>query len=625
MDDIDSKIAEKIGIFAKDSTVNVNQFDMGDKMSSQEESNRKTLLNIVKDQWIKGVLDQSLDKQISIILELEERPSEVASPWNVDFINADKSRKPLPKDTPVIDVFDQLGEGSTLLILGEAGSGKTITLLQLARDSITRAEQDYKRRIPVVLNLSSWASKTQTIDKWIVSELRSKYYIPEGFGQQWVEKQELLLLLDGLDEIRDLAKRNNCVIALDDFQKDQATEMVVCCRINDYKQLGKRLKLRSAIVLKPLTSVQIQAYIDQFQSNLTVLKTLLSKDKDLAKLAESPLMLNIMVIAYQGIEVAPETKNDSNREKQLFEDYVDRMFQSSRLVAYAPNLKSEEKQLYSRQYATHCLVWIAQKMILFSESTFLIEKMQPSWLSNKERIFYVIEFVLIVSMFNTVFVKLLGTDIFGISAVVLGVLSGILVGINFGMTRINLIDSVIWSWKYPRFWFFKYLSLGLIISFVLSHGQFSIIRMMTLGLISSLTGVLRTGFVGIGSEIRQTSQPNQGIVTSGKNAITIGLICLPIYELFFWQVNWLVNNLKFSLLCGLIFGLLHVTNIGGKAYVQHFVLRLTLFFKGSVPLNYAKFLDWASINKLFLHKVGGGYIFIHRSLMEHFAKMESSQ
>jgi hypothetical protein len=39
-----------------------------------------------------------------------------------------------------------------------------------------------------------------------------------------------------------------------------------------------------------------------------------------------------------------------------------------------------------------------------------------------------------------------------------------------------------------------------------------------------------------------------------------------------------------------------------------------------IPWNYSRFLDYA-VDRIFLQKVGGGYIFIHRLLMEHFAAM----
>jgi hypothetical protein len=40
-----------------------------------------------------------------------------------------------------------------------------------------------------------------------------------------------------------------------------------------------------------------------------------------------------------------------------------------------------------------------------------------------------------------------------------------------------------------------------------------------------------------------------------------------------------------------------------------------------MPLRYVRFLDHAARLNL-LHKVGGGYIFIHRSLQEYFAPLD---
>jgi hypothetical protein len=68
---------------------------------------------------------------------------------------------------------------------------------------------------------------------------------------------------------------------------------------------------------------------------------------------------------------------------------------------------------------------------------------------------------------------------------------------------------------------------------------------------------------------------------------------------------------------GLSFGLLAG---GGEACIKHFILRLILYLCGYIPGNYARFLDWAT-ERIFLQKVGGGYIFIHRLLLEHFARM----
>ncbi len=160
--------------------------------------NRQAILNKVKNFWVKGVLERSLHDQVLIELGLEKRSGTLAPPWNLELETADEAQKTLPKGTTVISIFDQLGEGRSLLILGEPGAGKTTTLLELARDLVNRAEQGIDYHIPVVFNLSSWASKKQTIADWLVEELKTLYQVPQKVGRGWIEKQELLLLLDGL-------------------------------------------------------------------------------------------------------------------------------------------------------------------------------------------------------------------------------------------------------------------------------------------------------------------------------------------------------------------------------------------------------------------------------------------
>src|SRR6266508_5273577 len=63
---------------------------------------------------------------------------------------------------------------------------------------------------------------------------------------------------------------------------------------------------------------------------------------------------------------------------------------------------------------------------------------------------------------------------------------------------------------------------------------------------------------------------------------------------------------------------------GGLTCIQHFVLRLLLWRSGAMPWNYARFLDYAA-ERLFLRKVGGGYIFVHRLLMEYFAGLDAPE
>ena len=59
---------------------------------------------------------------------------------------------------------------------------------------------------------------------------------------------------------------------------------------------------------------------------------------------------------------------------------------------------------------------------------------------------------------------------------------------------------------------------------------------------------------------------------------------------------------------------------GGAAVIQHFTLRFILYRAGHIPWNLTRFLDYAT-ERIFLRKVGGGYIFVHRLLQEYFASL----
>jgi hypothetical protein len=63
---------------------------------------------------------------------------------------------------------------------------------------------------------------------------------------------------------------------------------------------------------------------------------------------------------------------------------------------------------------------------------------------------------------------------------------------------------------------------------------------------------------------------------------------------------------------------------GGRACIQHLVLRIMLRLNGFAPLNYVRFLEYAA-GRTFLRKVGGGYIFMHRLLLEYFASLEPEE
>ena len=72
---------------------------------------------------------------------------------------------------------------------------------------------------------------------------------------------------------------------------------------------------------------------------------------------------------------------------------------------------------------------------------------------------------------------------------------------------------------------------------------------------------------------------------------------------------------------GLLSGLVGIFLFGGEALVQHFILRLIMQKNKLLSKHLLPFLENA-VDLIFLRKVGGSYIFVHRTLMEHFAEMD---
>ena len=82
--------------------------------------------------------------------------------------------------------------------------------------------------------------------------------------------------------------------------------------------------------------------------------------------------------------------------------------------------------------------------------------------------------------------------------------------------------------------------------------------------------------------------------------------------------------LAYGFIIGPLIGLVSGLRAGGIACIQHIVLRLLLRKAQSMPWNYARFLDYAA-ERILLRKVGGGYMFVHRLLLEYFASLDAAR
>ena len=201
----------------------------------------------------------------------------------------------------------------------------------------------------------------------------------------------------------------------------------------------------------------------------------------------------------------------------------------------------------------------------------------------------------------------------------------------FGLDRINPVETLKWSWKNARKNLTKGMICGLIlglllkvnskltdyqpnqiIEFIKSLTTLQLMRGIIFSLSLGLFFVIIRGLTG--PSIQTITIPNQGIRQSAKNSLIFGLIGGSILYLTAIALNWTTRGWTiFGFAFGMVAG-------GAEACVKHLIIRILLFLRGYIPWDYARFLNYAT-ERIFLQKVGGGYIFVHRLLLEHFARM----
>jgi hypothetical protein len=525
-------------------------------LQKPEDKNREDLLATVRGKWITSYLENYghtfySEKLIPVNLRKQavgqftthiERPNEnAAEPFLPD------ATTPL---SPITQIYDAAQH--RLLIFGELGSGKTTQLLKLLMELLARAEDPVgKHPIPVVFNLSSWAVKRQPLTEWLVEELNTSYAIPAEIGKNWVELNQIIPLLDGLDEVA-RAYLPECIQTINDCL-GHLSHCVVCCRASVYLEQDQRVHIRTAAFVEPLTLLQIDDYLSDPDEHLDALREAIHADSKLQGLAKVPMNLRILALAYHEkstselLEILTSPTIPS--EQKLCEAFVQRMLQDRSIV-----------ERYGSEQVKVGLGWLAQKLEENKLKEFYIERMQPGWLAEERS----------QQLYRRVAVELLPRLLIGlVSGLYIGLLLGsieigLLGGVTFGLLSIveevKRVHGSIWSWESWQRSIVRGLVFGLFFGLLLGLRSG-----LGTGLVFGIEqGVLFGPFIGlirrneIDSELISDSKRlktnwrlrvGRGLISISRG-IVIGLIVTTVTRTFVDPLN--------GLFCGLFFGLLSI-------------------------------------------------------------------
>ncbi|MDB9511534.1 signal peptidase I [Kamptonema animale CS-326] len=581
--------------------------------------------------WFKGLQSPPILSGIMATLPRIEARRELQNLQTAEITNLAASK-------PILEIFEEANR--RLLILGEPGSGKTTELLKLAQALGEAAEKDPKQPIPVIFELSVWRGEPML--DWMTEEMEARYGLKREVCREWLLGDRIVPLLDGLDELGK-NKAKEAILAIDALQEhyeQQQKALVICCRSEDYESIkddeNQRVRLRKvdrAVRLCELNDAQIEDYLRQRQA--THIWEELESNRGFKQLAKSPMLLNLMPIAYpKGLpENAP--LHPDVCQKRLFEDFLARKLQPTQQVSEPP-LKD-----YDSQKARHYLAWLAASMGRegINQREFLIEGLQPIWLENQRQFK---QYRLIVGMILGLIVGLIVGLIGGpIGGLILGLHIGLIILLIGGCESIELTENFDISWRgikrglslglrqWMIFGIFFWLIFGLSLWWSI-ESIFELILVIIFGLIFGLIlgiilGIISGLIQGLKIDLKVRKYPNQGIwETRTKTLMMMGLSILLLFLLIVIIPNWptrqdvnLVKSLMEAGGIGFFWGGFILG--GGVALVQHFSLRWVLYRQGQMPWNYAKFLTAVSQAGI-LKQSGGRFRFYHDKLREYLAQ-----
>jgi formylglycine-generating enzyme required for sulfatase activity/predicted MPP superfamily phosphohydrolase len=250
----------------------------------------------------------------------------------------------LSEPAPLLDL---LRKQDGLMILGDPGAGKTTFLKYLAlrlavSDGQTLGLGD---RLPVLLPLSAYAvalaRRNVPLDRFIVEYYRDLgLKLPLGpLLDEALARGEALMMLDGLDEVRDLAQRHMVVQRVVDFftfHRPAGNKFLLTSRIVGYREVRPAAEGLAECTLVDFDEDEIALFVEKWTGALErvaqddeaiaareaarergELLAAVARNPGVRRLAANPLLLTILVLMKRQGVVLPE------RRVELYQKYVE--------------------------------------------------------------------------------------------------------------------------------------------------------------------------------------------------------------------------------------------------------------------------------------------------------------
>ena len=208
---------------------------------------------------------------------------------------SDTPTPPVPVDNLWAAVEPLAGR---IVLLGELGAGKTVTLMSLARDAAARRLADPATPLPILGLIRTWDTHHQpSLATWLAANTAG---LEADAVQSALDNRTAIIFLDGLDELGSTDVASPAQTARDLRQHFVAhipanARVLMTCRIEDYAEIGPQIDPAGTITPTPITDAGLAAYSERYPHLWTVLQA----NDDLRDIVRTPLLLNLFVFAYR--------------------------------------------------------------------------------------------------------------------------------------------------------------------------------------------------------------------------------------------------------------------------------------------------------------------------------------
>lgn len=242
-----------------------------------------------------------------------------------------------------IKIDEALVGNNRNIIIGDPGAGKSTLLRYITLDILSSnpkletISQKYGKSLPVWLPFAFITKHLSQTDSLSISEILNRWF--NSFGKNYLfnvakdalEDERLFLIIDGIDEWSSISSAQQAITRIETLRELYDCKVIYSSRPYGFKILKDFFTNLNVLNLAGFSNSQQRNFVENWYSKWTSLqdevkdidysKTLtdnfikeLGQSGDLKKLAETPLLLSILIIQKMQDSVLPKNKLEALRE-----------------------------------------------------------------------------------------------------------------------------------------------------------------------------------------------------------------------------------------------------------------------------------------------------------------------